>query len=75
MQPVCLSSTTSLITPTSDPSEERILEPMILLLGRYSVVVVDVLDVWVCALAGTMARPTAANAAPKKIVFFIRCCL
>lgn len=36
MQPVCRSSTTSLITPTSLPSELRIFEPMILLLWMYS---------------------------------------
>ena len=32
MQPVSLSRTTSLITPTSEPSALRIFEPMILLL-------------------------------------------
>ena len=41
MQPVCRSSTTSLMTPTSEPSELRIFVPMILLLGMKFV---DVLD-------------------------------
>ncbi len=72
MQPVCLSSTTSLITPTSEPSAERIFEPMILLLGKYSVVVEVVVD-WVCALAGATARPTAANVAPNSSDVFIAC--
>ncbi|MDQ6861876.1 MAG: hypothetical protein M3032_12060 [Verrucomicrobiota bacterium] len=70
MQPVCLSSTTSLITPTSEPSDERIREPMILLLGIYSVCVDVVVD-WVCAFAGVRARPTAATVAPKKMNFFM----
>jgi len=71
MQPVCLSRTTSLIVPTSEPSEERIFEPMILLLGTYSVVVDDVVVDWVCAYAGQMARPTAAMLIPMKLNFFI----
>jgi hypothetical protein len=33
MQPVCRSRTTSLIVPTSEPSELRIFVPIILLLG------------------------------------------
>lgn len=60
-----------MITPTSDPSEERIFEPMILLLGRYWVVVDDVVVDWVCAFAGVMARPTAAMLNPMKLNFFI----
>lgn len=62
------------MTPTSLPSDARIFDPMILLLWMYSVppsdVEVVVVD-WVCACAGAMARPTAAKAAPKIIVFFI----
>jgi hypothetical protein len=44
---------------------------MILLLGRYSVVVDDVVVDWVCAFAGPMARPTAAIVAPRMMNLFI----
>ena len=72
MQPVSRSRTMSLIVPTSLPSAERMREPMILLLWTkpcdcVCVVVVD----WVCALAGAMARPARANAAPNMMDFFI----
>lgn len=63
-----------MITPTSLPSAPRIFDPIILLLWMYSpepeVVVLLVVD-WVWALAGAMARPAAARAAPKRIDFFI----
>src|SRR6187401_2795202 len=73
MQPVWRSSTTSLITPTSDPSAVRIFEPIILLLCTNPVEVLDVVVVWVCACDGAMARPPTAMIAPKRSSFFICC--
>jgi hypothetical protein len=70
MQPLLLSSTTSLIVPTVWPPESFTVEPMILLVGMYSVVVVDdvVDEVWACEVAA-MARPANANAAMRSDFF------
>jgi hypothetical protein len=48
MQPVFRSSTTSLIVPISWPSELRTFEPITVLVGMYSVLVLVVVEdeVW-----------------------------
>ena len=58
-----------MIVPTVWPPESFTVEPMILLVGMYSVVVEVVVDeVWAWEVAAT-ARPANANAAMRSDVF------
>ena len=75
MQPLLRSSTTSLTVPITWPLESFTVEPMIVLVGMYSVVVLLVVVVlaefWACVVRGVTARPAKANVAPSRIFLFI----